>query len=213
MYKWISCYEKTCDKSLEDKNRVNTLTSTRLRKHLATISQILKMESTELEQLASFMGHTQKTHNEWYRLPSDIYQTAKISKVLLLAQKNGIDQYKNCSLSDICLDNDDILEDNNPVSDLDEIGNTEDTDNSLVVENTSNKETFLPKNKKPFKRVVIPWSKESKLITEEFFKEHIKKKIPPKKAEVLQLIEKYPALFINRKWDCIKVYVQNKYRH
>lgn len=181
------------------------------------------MESNELEQLAAFMGHTQKTHTEWYRLPSDIYQTAKISKVLLLAQRNGIDQYKNCSLSDICLSNDDIIEDNNLDVDLDEIENNQDTDikDTENIPNTDNVQNFkkeinqetLIKKKKQFKRVVIPWSKESKSRTEEFFKEHIKNKIPPKKAEVLQLIEKYPALFINRKWDTIKVYVQNKYRH
>lgn len=43
------------------------LTSTRFRKHLATIMQILNFEDDEMEQIARFMGHTRKTHDEFYR--------------------------------------------------------------------------------------------------------------------------------------------------
>lgn len=68
----------------------------------------MKIDSDELEQLA-----------EWYRLPSDIYQTA---------QSNDMHWYKNCSLSEIKLNDDDILEDTNPNSDLDK-GNIIETDN------------------------------------------------------------------------------------
>lgn len=49
-----------------------------LRKHLAIITQILKLEKNNLEQLSIFMGHTEKTHKEFYRLPNDVYQTAKV---------------------------------------------------------------------------------------------------------------------------------------
>ncbi|KAJ3666268.1 hypothetical protein Zmor_001721 [Zophobas morio] len=37
-----------------------------------------------MEQIARFMGHTEKTHMEFYRLSDDIYQTAKVAKVLLM---------------------------------------------------------------------------------------------------------------------------------
>lgn len=43
------------------------LTSTRFRKHIATTLQLMSMQPDEMEQLATFMGHTKKTHNEFYR--------------------------------------------------------------------------------------------------------------------------------------------------
>ncbi|KAJ8936587.1 hypothetical protein NQ318_021658, partial [Aromia moschata] len=50
-----------------------------LRKHLATISQLFSMENEDVEQLATFMGHTLDVHRKEYRLPDDIFQTAKIA--------------------------------------------------------------------------------------------------------------------------------------
>nr|CAI5819408.1 unnamed protein product [Callosobruchus analis] len=64
-------------------------TSTRLRKQIATILQVLNVTDNEFEQFAKFMGHTMKTHANYYRLPQDVYQTAKVSK-LLLAINSGI---------------------------------------------------------------------------------------------------------------------------
>lgn len=44
-----------------------TITSSRLRKQIATVLQILNLNEIEMEQLATFMGHTKKTHEEFYR--------------------------------------------------------------------------------------------------------------------------------------------------
>ncbi|KAJ8933113.1 hypothetical protein NQ314_014208 [Rhamnusium bicolor] len=44
-----------------------TLTSSRLRKQIATVLQILNLTEIEMEQVATFMGHTKKTHEEFYR--------------------------------------------------------------------------------------------------------------------------------------------------
>lgn len=43
------------------------LTSTKFRKQIATILQLMNCEKVEMEQIARFMGHTEKTHNEFYR--------------------------------------------------------------------------------------------------------------------------------------------------
>lgn len=45
----------------------NTLTSSRLRKQIATVLQILNLSDSEMEQIATFMGHTKKTHEQFYR--------------------------------------------------------------------------------------------------------------------------------------------------
>ncbi|XP_050313817.1 uncharacterized protein LOC126748539 isoform X2 [Anthonomus grandis grandis] len=44
----------------------NTITSSRLRKQVATVLQILSLDNVEMEELATFMGHTKKTHKEFY---------------------------------------------------------------------------------------------------------------------------------------------------
>ncbi|KYB24832.1 hypothetical protein TcasGA2_TC001429 [Tribolium castaneum] len=84
----------------------NLLTSTRFRKHIATTLQLMSMEDNEMEQVATFMGHTKKTHAEFYRLPQDIYQTAKVAKILLLLEKGKGEQFKGKSLNEIELERD-----------------------------------------------------------------------------------------------------------
>lgn len=132
-----------------------------------------------------------------------MYQTAKVSKILLLAQNNCIDKYKGLNLNEIEV-NDKILETQSD-------DNSEKEDDDYVTESIPLNDNPGPKTAKKTKRRLVPWSEEEKRATEEFFKKHIRNKRPPKKAEVMQLTEKYPTLFINRKWDTIKVYVQNKY--
>lgn len=43
------------------------ISSNKLRKQIATVMQILNLNQEEAEQFASFMGHTEKTQNEFYR--------------------------------------------------------------------------------------------------------------------------------------------------
>nr|CAI5820012.1 unnamed protein product [Callosobruchus analis] len=62
------------------------------------------------------------------------------------------------------------------------------------------------------KRTLIPWTPEQKNITEAFFKKHIKERKPPRKSEVVQMIQRYPEVFQNKTWPVIKVYVCNKFR-
>nr|CAI5827061.1 unnamed protein product [Callosobruchus analis] len=43
------------------------LTSNRLRKHIASVTQLLGLKDNEVEQLAKFMGHTLNTHQTFYK--------------------------------------------------------------------------------------------------------------------------------------------------
>nr|CAI5844273.1 unnamed protein product [Callosobruchus analis] len=61
-------------------------------------------------------------------------------------------------------------------------------------------------------RTLIPCTPEQKNITEAFFKNHIKERKPPRKSEVVQMIQRYPEVFQNKTWPVIKVYVCNKFR-
>lgn len=80
------------------------LTSTRLRKHVATMCQILNLKEHEMDQLASFMGHDIRIHREFYRMSDDTVHLAKISKLLLAFESGKISDYKGKSLDEINLD-------------------------------------------------------------------------------------------------------------
>ncbi|KAL0152203.1 hypothetical protein M9458_051926 [Cirrhinus mrigala] len=79
-----------------------TLTSTQLRKHVATLCQIMNLKDNEMDQVAKFMGHDIRIHREYYRLTENTLQLAKMSK-LLMAIECGTTVYKGKSLDEIDL--------------------------------------------------------------------------------------------------------------
>lgn len=83
-------------------SRPERLTSTRLRKHVATLSQILNLKENELDQLAKFMGYDIGIHREYYLQTENTVEFAKTSK-LLMAIGLGTDVYKGKSLDEIDL--------------------------------------------------------------------------------------------------------------
>ena len=66
----------------------SVLTSTKLRKHIATMLQMLSLRKHELDLLSAFLGNDIRVHREFYRLPERTLQVAKESK-LLLAMERG----------------------------------------------------------------------------------------------------------------------------
>ncbi|KAL7846096.1 hypothetical protein AOLI_G00242880 [Acnodon oligacanthus] len=92
------------------------LRSTHLRKHVATLSQILNLKNSELDQVADFLGHDIRVHREYYRLPEATTQLAKISKLLLAMEKGCLPDLQGKSLDDIEIE--------------DEINSTDDSDGS-----------------------------------------------------------------------------------
>ena len=86
--------------NLCDAKHPETLTSTQLRKHIATLCQIMNLKDHELDQVAKFMGHDIRVHREYYRLTENTIQLAKMSK-LLMAIECGTSVYKGKSLDEI----------------------------------------------------------------------------------------------------------------
>ena len=80
------------------------LRSTNLRKQVATMSQLLNLQNHELDQLAKFMGHNINVHREFYRLPHDVMQTAKVVKILMAMEKGCIQDFQGKSLDKIQVD-------------------------------------------------------------------------------------------------------------
>lgn len=78
-----------------------SVTSTKLRKHIATMSQVINLKKNELDMLASFLGHSIIVHRNYYRLPQDTLEMAKVSKVLMLIESGNIDEIKGKTLDEI----------------------------------------------------------------------------------------------------------------
>jgi len=64
--------------------------STHLHKHVATLSPILNLIITELDQVADLLGHDIRIHQDYYRLPEASTQLAKIYKLLLAMEKGRL---------------------------------------------------------------------------------------------------------------------------
>nr|XP_054592993.1 uncharacterized protein LOC129152259 isoform X2 [Nothobranchius furzeri]XP_054592994.1 uncharacterized protein LOC129152259 isoform X2 [Nothobranchius furzeri] len=77
------------------------LRSTQLRKHVATLSQILNLKNHELDQVANFLGHDIRVHREYYRLPEATTQLAKISKLLIAMEKGSLKSFQGKTLEEI----------------------------------------------------------------------------------------------------------------
>ncbi|KAI4903902.1 hypothetical protein NFI96_028811 [Prochilodus magdalenae] len=84
----------------------STLTSTKLRKQIGTLSEVLNLSNAELDQLADFLGHDIRVHRQFYRLPEGTLQLAKLSKVLLAFEKGRLAEFKGMNLDDISIDPD-----------------------------------------------------------------------------------------------------------
>ncbi|XP_077409523.1 uncharacterized protein LOC144039745 [Vanacampus margaritifer] len=77
------------------------LRSTQLRKHVATLSQVLNLKNHELDQVADFLGHDIRVHREYYRLPEATTQLAKISKLLIAMEKGTLASLQGKTLEEI----------------------------------------------------------------------------------------------------------------
>ena len=82
------------------------LRSTKLLKHIATMTQLINLTENELDILANFLGHDIRVHREFYRLPEATIQVAKVSKLLLLMEVGKIDKTTISSLDDIDVEED-----------------------------------------------------------------------------------------------------------
>lgn len=67
-----------------------TLSSTKLRKHVSTLSTVLNLKDSEMDILANFLGHDIRVHRQYYRLPEGTLQLAKVSKVLMALEQGGL---------------------------------------------------------------------------------------------------------------------------
>ena len=74
--------------------------STKLRKYIATVSQIGDLSESEFDWLPRHMGHDIAVHREYYRLQESTLELVKVSKLLLAVEEGHAGQVENSDISD-----------------------------------------------------------------------------------------------------------------
>jgi hypothetical protein len=76
-----------------------------LRKHCATVSQLLDLKGHELDWLARHMGHHIAVHRQFYCLHQKTLELTKVSRILDLLERGAIGRFQgNKSIDEICLE-------------------------------------------------------------------------------------------------------------
>ena len=78
--------------------------STNLRKHVATVAQILVLNGDELGHLSNHMGHSESVHKEFYRKQESVIEKTHITKMLELVNTGNIAKYKGKTLNEVTLE-------------------------------------------------------------------------------------------------------------
>ena len=176
-----------------DADKPQLLTSTKLRKQVATLAQVLSLQPHELDAVAAFLGHDIRVQSDFYRMPLDVMQLARISKVFLAADQGRIAEFSGKALCDINLDPNEEVE-----TEVDEVElsaacnqNIADKDNSDSVEELENTDEDAPeqpkrklKCKQRNKAIKKKWSEEEKECVKCYFTRNILCKKLPSKMEI-----------------------------
>lgn len=92
--------------SCEESKLTNPLaiTSTNLRKYIATVTQICNLSENQTDWLARHLGHDARVHREYYRLQESSVELTKVSKLLLAVEEGTINKFAGKTLDEITLE-------------------------------------------------------------------------------------------------------------
>ncbi|XP_052474111.1 uncharacterized protein LOC128030478 [Carassius gibelio] len=193
----------------------DALSSTRLRKHIATMSKILNLNENEADQLADFLGHDIRIHRQYYRLPEGTLQLAKMSKVLMAMEKGTLSDYKGKKLDDIEIDPNEQLEAQGDSMSSDEEDSSDlsqtpapapvQTDQPVLSEQAVSQEDQGSSNA-PKKK----WEDSEVKAVERHMMSFIKTCKVPGKQDCERCIHAEPEALKQRTWTGVKNYVRNR---
>ena len=81
----------------------SAIKSTRLRKYVATVSQIVDLDEREMNWLARHMGHDLSVHKDFYRLHESTIELSKVSRLLLAVDQGSAGKWAGKKLDEITL--------------------------------------------------------------------------------------------------------------
>ncbi|XP_047669380.1 uncharacterized protein LOC125141188 isoform X2 [Tachysurus fulvidraco] len=194
------------------------LTSTKLRKQAATLSRVLNLRDTDLDQLANFLGHDIRIHREYYRLPEKTLQLAKVSKVLMALEQGRVGQFKGKNLDEITIDpneemelnSDEIMsEEGEKCEEHEDVGVPPvDTEIVHTVEMNSLQRSSKGKTSTLKKRKA--WEVNEVTAVERHMKTFIMSCRVPGKLACQYCITAEPLALKDRDWQSVKFYVYNR---
>lgn len=76
------------------------ITSTKIRKHLATVLQLLDMDEGEFTWVTNHLGHSADVHRKWYRQEDSTMELTKIAKLLIAKDRGESLQHKK--MTELC---------------------------------------------------------------------------------------------------------------
>ncbi|KAK3751113.1 hypothetical protein QZH41_016240 [Actinostola sp. cb2023] len=80
------------------------ITSTKLRKYIATVSQTAALTEVDVDWLARHLGHDVRVHRDFYRLHESTAELAKVSKLLLAVDNGNLESLKGKTLAELNVD-------------------------------------------------------------------------------------------------------------
>ncbi|XP_067297785.1 uncharacterized protein lcorl isoform X4 [Pseudorasbora parva] len=175
------------------------LSSTRLRKHMTTMSKVLNLKDNEMDGLADL-------------------QLAKISKVLMAMERGQLPEFKGRNLDEIQVDPQEKAVMDSDVSDSENeneiTGNYASPSNSADKSMKSTPEVGQHKNQQAAKgssqNPRRKWSTEEIQAVEKTLMDYINSGMVPGKAQCMECIERSPAALQWRSWEGVKFYVKNR---
>lgn len=186
-----------------------TVTSTRLRKHIATISQVMNLKDFQLEQLANYLGHDISVHRNFYRLPESTLQVAKVSRVLLTLEKGNIEELNGKSLDEVDLDlsdyEDEVQSDPEDIKESEKVSDIEDQVQSDP-KNVNESQKDVHSKSRPQKR---KWSSEEQKAVLNKMKRFVTELKVPGKLDC-DSCKNSSAALVDRSWRDIKYFVYNR---
>ena len=81
-----------------------SITSTKLRKYIATVSQTAALSEVDIDWLACHLGHDVRIHREFYRLHHSTTELAKVSKLLLAVDSGNLEKIVGKNLGEMSVE-------------------------------------------------------------------------------------------------------------
>lgn len=166
------------------------------------MTQLENLAENELDIVATFMGHDIRVHREFYRLPKNTLQLAKMGKLISSKEKGiALDEEEFDSIENIELSEEDDIDDD--LKEMDDL-----VDDSTNAEIISKRVTKKQKNacKKKTRKAAItkkPWSTEEISIIKNTFSMFLNVNYLPSKHLIDKCMAEYAILRL-RKWTHIK---------
>lgn len=77
------------------------VTSTKIRKYIATVCQLFDLTETEQDWLARHLGHDIRVHREFYRTHENAVETTKVGRMLMAVDQGRVHEFQGKKLSEI----------------------------------------------------------------------------------------------------------------